>query len=160
MDNNEREHGPEPDEDLADDFDEESLAAYIVDEIARAFAAHERAARGSVQRILPLGEMLALFNLADQFGLIDDVRADLDRRLDRNAYLAFSEAMKRALLDQGASPPPSGGGGRPALPPGPRGGRPPDRFRDDRDNRQGRQGQRDNRPPRGGDRPPQRGGRP
>lgn len=93
--------------DLDDGFftlDADVVAAYIVDEITRALEAHERAARGTVQRTLPLGECLALFTLADQFGLIDQVRADLDERIGGNAYLRFSEAMKAALLDRGFGP--------------------------------------------------------
>ncbi len=116
MNRHDSEFDPDADDDIEDagagggdddDFVDEDIARYIVDEIARAFGAHERAARGTVQRVLPLGEMLALFNLADQFGLIDRVRADLDARFDGNAYLAFSEAMKDALLDRGFGP---GGG--------------------------------------------------
>lgn len=106
-------------------FDEESLAGYIVDEAARAFGQHDAAAPGSVQRLLSLGELLALFNLADQFGLLDRVRADLGRRLGRDAYLAFSEAMKAALLDRGGTPAPRDAAPRPARPPDrrpPRGG--------------------------------------
>lgn len=124
----ERRYASEPDDsdddlhDDGDDLDGAGVAAYIGDEIARALGAHERAARGSVQRHLPLGEALALFNLADQFGLIDRVRADLDRRLGRDAYAAFSEAMKAALLDRGFGP--AGGASRPAAP---RPRRPPDR---------------------------------
>ena len=130
-------------DDAADSLDPEAMIAYIVDEIARALAAHERAARGTVQRALPLGETLALFNLADQFGLIDDVRADLDRRLGGDVYLAFSEAMKAAILDRGA---PGGGGGN--RPGGPAGGNRP------RPGGQGRPGQRGNRPPGGPKRGP------
>jgi hypothetical protein len=78
-----------------------------------------------VQRALPLGEALALFNLADQFGLIDALRADLDRRLGADAYLTFSEAMKAALLDRGpgAAAPGRPPGEQPTRP-GPRPGRP------------------------------------
>jgi len=137
MDDRERADGPD-EAGRDDEFDRESVTAYIVDEVARAFAAHDRAARGTVQRTLPLGEMLALFNLADQFGLIDRVRAELDGRRGGDAYLAFSEAMKAALLDRGQA---GGGGG---------GGRPPERGRDSR------QGRPDHRPPRGGGRPPGR----
>lgn len=142
-----------------DELDEDSLADYIVDEVARAFEAHDRAGRGTVQRILPLGEMLALFNLADQFGLIDRVRADLDSRRGANAYLAFSEAMKAALLDRGFGPSAGGGGAsgaRPAPPRGnaPRQGRPPEPGHDRRP-RQGPRERPPGRPPgRGGGRPP------
>jgi len=136
------------------------VAAYIADEIARAFEAHDRAARGAVQRVLPLGEMLALFNLADQFGLIDQVRADLDRRRGSNAYLAFSEAMKAAMLDRGFETESGAIGQRPSSPPrnspqgarAPGSSRPPDRSRDNRPGPSGRQGRNDNRPPRGGGR--------
>jgi hypothetical protein len=138
----------------------ESVAAYVADEIARAFGAHDRAAAGSVQRVLPLGEMLALFNLADQFGLIDQVRADLDRRRGGNAYLAFSEAMKAALLDRGLGPEPGAAGPHPGGQPRnnpsgartPGASRPPDRSRDSRPGppgRQGRGGGRQQGPPRG-----------
>jgi hypothetical protein len=139
--------------DAPDGLARESVAAYIADEIARAFGAHDRATSGSVQRVLPLGEMLALFNLADQFGLIDQVRADLDRRRGNNAYLAFSEAMKAALLDRGFGQEPGSAGPRPGGPPrnNPQGTRSP--------GPPGRQGRNDNRPPRGGGRQqgPQRG---
>jgi hypothetical protein len=146
--------------DAPDGLAREGVAAYIADEIARAFGAHDRAATGTVQRVLPLGEMLALFNLADQFGLIDQVRADLDRRRGSNAYLAFSEAMKTALLDRGFGSEPGTSGPRPGgpprnNPPGPRPAgpaRPPDRNRDNRPGPPGRQGRNDNRPPRGGGR--------
>ena len=104
--------------------------------------------------------MLALFNLADQFGLIDQVRADLDRRRGNNAYLAFSEAMKAALLDRGLGPEPGTPGPRPGGPQrnNPQGSRPPgsarpaDRGRDNRPGPPGRQGRNDDRPPRGGGR--------
>lgn len=151
----EREHLNDDEDEFADGLDAEAVVEYIVEEIARALGAHEAAASGSVQRVLPLGEMLALFNLADQFGLIDRVRADLDQRLGRNAYLAFSEAMKTALLDRGFGP---GGGPRPATPPrsdAPRPNRPPDRDRGDYPRRPN---PTDRRPPRGG-RPPGRSGR-
>ena len=119
----------------------ESLADYVADEIVRALDAHRRAARGTVQRALPLGEALALFNLADQFGLIDAVRADLDRRLGADAYLTFSEAMKGALLDRGlgAAAPGRPPGEQPTRP-GPQGGRAPGP-------RPGRPGQGRGRPP-------------
>lgn len=127
----------------ADVLDEESLTAYLADEIARALAAHERAARGTAQRLLPLGEALALFNLADQFGLIGDVRARLDRGAGVDTYRAFSEAMKGALLDRGQP-----AAGAPRL-----GG--PDR---DREREQHwRQGPA-NRPPRPQSGPPRHGG--
>lgn len=167
----EREYELEPngdggDDDGADeeasDLDDESVAAYIIDEIARALAAHDRAARGSVQRVLPLGEMLALFNLADQFGLIDRVRTGVDRLVGKNAYLTFSEAMKAALLDQGFGPTPPGG---PGPRPSPQRGGPPQ----GRPNRppggggargSGRQGRGPGGPTRGGgSRPPGRGDR-
>ena len=134
------EQGPNEYGGSADGIDGESLTAYIVDEVARALAAHERAARGTVQHTLPLGEALALFNLADQFGLIDAVRTALDRRLGTNAYLAFSEAMKAALLDRGASGD-GGGGARPGHP-SPGGQR-------QRPGQQGRPDQRGGRPPGG-----------
>src|SRR5215210_8172927 len=124
---------PGGDFDGADSLDPEAVTAYIVDEVARALAAHERAPRGTIQRALPLGETLALFNLADQFGLIDDVRAELDSRLGGDVYLAFSEAMKAAILDRGGAPDGGGGGARPGGPPG--GHRP-------RPGGQGRPGQR------------------
>ena len=135
-----------------DELGREAVAAYIVDEIVRAFAAHDRAALGTVQRVLPLGEMLALFNLADQFGLLDQVRAELDRRRGGNGYLAFSEAMKTALLDRGFGPAPAPPGPRPGDPQ--RGGPPapqrqPERGRDGRPG-PGRQGRGDGRPARGG----------
>lgn len=136
--------GPGGDFDAADGLDPEAVTAYIVDEIARALAAHERAQRGTVQRALPLGETLALFNLADQFGLIDDVRSDLDSRLGGDVYLTFSEAMKAAILDRGGAPG-GGGGNRPGGPPG--GNRP-------RPGQQGRPGQRGGRPPGGPKRGP------
>ena len=126
-----------------DSLDRETLMAYVVDEIARALSAHERAARGTAQRTLPLGEALALFNLADQFGLMDGVRAALDRRLGGNVYLTFSEAMKAALLDRGSPP---GGGNRP-------GGSPPGGPRQ-RPGQQGRPAQRGGRPPGGPKRGP------
>ena len=155
-----REYAPESadardnylDDDGGDDLDGESVVAYIVDEITRALGAHERAARGSVQRHLPLGEALALFNFADQFGLIDRVRADLDRRLGHDAYVAFSEAMKAALLDRGFGP----GGGAP-RPTAPRPNRPPDR---EPGGRPGWQDRPASRPSRGGGRPPGRDRRP
>ncbi len=165
MNRHDSEFDPDADDDIEDagagggdddDFVDEDIARYIVDEIARAFGAHERAARGTVQRVLPLGEMLALFNLADQFGLIDRVRADLDARFDGNAYLAFSEAMKDALLDRGFGPGGGGGGGPRPAPPrdgGPRRERPGDPGRDNRPG-PGRRGRTDGRPPRGGGRPP------
>lgn len=168
----EREYEIEPNGDGGDDdatdeeggeIDDESVVAYIVDELARALAAHDRAQRGSVQRVLPLGEMLALFNLADQFGLIDRVRVAVDRLVGKNAYLTFSEAMKAALLDQGFGPTPPGGS--PPRPGPPRGGppqgrpnRPPERGGA---GGPGRQGRGPGGPPRGGgSRPPGRGGRP
>jgi hypothetical protein len=121
-----------------DELEREAVAAYLTGEIARAFAAHQRAAPGTVQRQLPLGEMLALFNFADQFGLLDAVRADLDHRQGRNSYLAFSEAMKDALLDRGFGTP---GGQPPPYHDEPRPNRPPTQRRD---------GPRPYRPPRGG----------
>lgn len=131
-DEDEREDGDEAGSGAAREPDEPergALITYIVDEVGRGFAAHDRAAGGTIQRALPLGEMLALFNLADQFGLLDEVRATLDRRRGDNAYLAFSEAMKNALLDRGFGP-----GPRPGGPPRPAGGgqRPPGRGPDRR----------------------------
>ncbi len=142
------EHEEQADPDAV--LEAESLTDYVADEIARALDAHRRAARGTVQRALPLGEALALFNLADQFGLIDAVRADLDRRLGVDAYLTFSEAMKGALLDRGpgAAAPGRPPGEQPARP-GPQGGRA-------RDARPGRAGPAGNRPAQGRGRPPGR----
>ncbi|HEX5505641.1 MAG TPA: hypothetical protein VFW96_23690 [Thermomicrobiales bacterium] len=126
-----------------DALDETSLTAYLADEIARALAAHERAARGTAQRLLPLGEALALFNLADQFGLIGDVRARLDRGPGIDTYRAFSEAMKGALLDRGVPP---SGSPRPGAP-----------SRDHDREQNWRQGTA-NRPPRPQPGPPRHGG--
>lgn len=118
----------------------ETLTDYLVDEIERAQRAHVRAAPGTVQRTLALGETLALFNIADQFGLIDRVRRALARPGGRDAYLEFSNSMKEALLDRGRAPgtPP---GNRPdrrsEAPRSDRAGtpRPPRRRRTDFDNR-------------------------
>ncbi len=43
---------------------------------------------------LALGEALALFRLADEFGLISDLRAQVDQRTGRDTYRYFSEAMR------------------------------------------------------------------
>lgn len=123
-------------------LDPDSIAGYLADEIVRALAAHDRAAPGTVQRLLPLGEMLALFNFADQFGLLDSVRAALDRRLGSDAYARFSDAMKAALLDRGAGPARGEPGARPDAGRGPR----------PRPGQQGGRGPREQRGPRGSDR--------
>lgn len=84
--------------------DGETIALYLVDAIDRALLAHGRAAPGAVRRTMSLGESLALFNLADQFGLLDTVRRALTLRTGRDAYLDFSSSMKDALLDRGLAP--------------------------------------------------------
>lgn len=118
-------------------LNEDTLTQYLVDEIDRALQAHARAERGTVQRTMALGEALALFNVADQFGLMDALRRALTEVTGQDAYLRFSANMKDALLDRGRGPDstapgrprgsnaasrPSRGGadrpGRPRQPPG------------------------------------------
>lgn len=114
--------------------DAETLTLYLVDAIDRALQAHARATPGTVRRTMSLGEALALFNTADQFGVIDAVRHALTLRTGRDAYLDFSSSMKDALLDRGLPPDaprdnrPRGGSGVPrperrGPPKHPRGGR-------------------------------------
>lgn len=99
--------------------DGETLTLYLTDAIDRALQAHLRAAPGTVRRTMSLGEALALFNLADQFGVMDAVRRALMLQTGRDAYLEFSSSMKDALLDRGLSPSaprdsrPRGGSGAP-----------------------------------------------
>lgn len=92
---------PQPDEPVVDG---ETLTLYLIDAIDRALQAHTRAAPGTVRRTMSLGEALALFNLADQFGVMDALRRALTLRTGRDAYLDFSSSMKDALLDRGLAP--------------------------------------------------------
>jgi hypothetical protein len=111
---------------------EEALVAYLTQAIARSSAVYATRPVDDPQHPLALGEVVALFNLADEFGLIGRVRQAVDAQLGHDVYGRLSEAMKRYYLGlggpargRGPGQPPAAG--RPAgpRPPGPRPPTPP-----------------------------------
>lgn len=72
----------------------EDLLAYLVEALERATRTYEGRPPTDPVRQLALGEALALFRLADEFGLISDLRAQVDQRTGRDTYRYFSEAMR------------------------------------------------------------------
>lgn len=99
---------------------EEALVAYLTQAIARSSAVYATRPVDDPQHPLALGEVVALFNLADEFGLIGRLRELVDAQLGHDVYGRLSEAMKRYYLgaragDRGAGRLPAGP--RPPLPP-------------------------------------------
>lgn len=108
----------------ADVLSEEGLVSYLADQIRRAVEQLKAKPPGDPVRTLALGGAVELFNLAEQFGLMAQVRALADARAGEDAYAAVSQAMQ-ALLRPGR--PEGGQGGEPRGGRGPRRGGPPRR---------------------------------
>ncbi|MCC6629320.1 MAG: hypothetical protein IT340_18190 [Chloroflexi bacterium] len=112
----------------------EQLTVYLTQAIGRAAGVFSNRPPVDPQHALALGEAVALFNLADEFGLVAAVRATVDADLGYDVYARLSEAMKTYYLGQAArpsgSPPgrPSGQSRPPHRPPR----SPESRFRDGR----------------------------
>jgi hypothetical protein len=96
----------------------EALIAYLAQAIHRASTVYGNRPRSDPQHALALGEAVALFNLADEFGLIDAVRHEVDGRAGRDVYRGLSGAMKAYYLGgaRGGEPPRSPSGQRPGTP--------------------------------------------
>jgi hypothetical protein len=108
------EDGSEPEEEAEpDELSEEGLIVYLADHIQRAIGAVRAKPTSDPTRTLALGGAVELFNLAEQFGLMADVRELADERVGGNAYAAISQAMQELL--RGGRPPggPAAGGPRP-----------------------------------------------
>jgi hypothetical protein len=76
----------------------DQLATYLAVAIVRASRTFSARPPADPQHALALGEVVALFNLADEFGLIGAVRSQADQQLGRDAYAALSSAMKSYYL--------------------------------------------------------------
>ena len=104
-----------------------ALIAYLAQAIHRAGGVYARRPVDDPQHPLALGEVVALFNLADEFGLMPRLREAVDRQAGHDVYARLSEAMKAYYLGLPArsSAPPGG-----SRPPGsrPSGQRPPPRL--------------------------------
>ncbi len=110
----------------ADVLSEEGLTSYLADQIRRAVEQLKTKPPSDPVRTLALGGAVELFNLAEQFGLMAQVRALADARAGEDTYAAVSQAM-RALLRPGRSAGEGGRGGEPRGDRGPRHGGPPRR---------------------------------
>lgn len=115
-----------------------ALVAYLAAAIVRASSVYRERASDDPAHPLALGEVVALFNLADEFGLVAELRPLVDRTAGHDVYRALSEAMKAYYLRPVASAPQAGPPPRSAEPPlttrrpyrpggPPRRGRPPER---------------------------------
>jgi hypothetical protein len=113
-----------------------ALLAYLAQAIVRASGVYTRRPVDDPQHPLALGEVVALFNLADEFGLMPRLREAVDRQAGHDVYGRLSEAMKAYYLGLPARSSALAGGSRPP------GHRPP--------------GQRPPAPRRSGHRPPAR----
>jgi hypothetical protein len=109
----------------ADVLSEEGLVSYLADQIRRAVEQLRAKQPGDPVRTLALGGAVELFNLAEQFGLMAQVRTLADARAGEDTYAAISQAMQ-ALLRQGPSEG-EGGGRERRGDRGPRRGGPPRR---------------------------------
>jgi hypothetical protein len=108
----------------ADVLSEEGLVSYLADQIRRAVEQIRTKPPDDLLRTLALGGAVELFNLAEQFGLMAQVRQTADVRAGEDTYGLISQAMQ-ALLRPGRRREGEGGrGGRPPGRQGPRGGGP------------------------------------
>jgi hypothetical protein len=89
----------------------EGLTDYLTQAIGRAAGVFSTRPPADPQHALALGEAVALFNLADEFGLVGVVRRTVDADLGYDVYARLSEAMKRYYLGQ--TPRSAGGGSTP-----------------------------------------------
>jgi hypothetical protein len=113
----------------------EALVDYMVQAILRAREVYTGRGQDEPMYALALGETVALFNLADEFGLIGEVRRQVDQQAGRDVYGGLSEAMKAYYLGVDARPAGPGARGQsvrsqprtpnPVPPHRPRGPRPP-----------------------------------
>lgn len=118
------------------DMSPEALTAYLAQAIQRAAGVYGSRRQADPAHALALGEAVALFNLADEFGLIAEVRRAADQLVGRDVYRGLSEAMKAYYLGAASGPAPGepgrAGAARPPTrrpdedhPAGPRPARPP-----------------------------------
>jgi hypothetical protein len=99
-----------------------ALIAYLAQAIVRASGVYSRRPVDDPQHPLALGEVVALFNLADEFGLMPRLREVVDRQAGQDVYGRLSEAMKSYYLGLPARSSAPAGGSRPPAhrPPGQR----------------------------------------
>ena len=99
-----------------------ALVAYLAQAIVRASGVYTRRPVDDPQHPLALGEVVALFNLADEFGLMPRLREAVDRQVGQDVYGRLSEAMKGYYLGLPARSSAPPGGARPPAhrPPGQR----------------------------------------
>jgi hypothetical protein len=96
---------------------DEALVDYLAQAIVRASGVYARRPVDDPQHPLALGEVVGLFNLADEFGLMARLRAAIDRQAGHDVYGRLSDAMKAYYLGLPTRPAPGGG---PQRPPGQR----------------------------------------
>jgi hypothetical protein len=85
----------------------EALVDFVSRALLRATGVYGTRPTDDPQHALALGEAVALFNLVDEFGLMADVRQQVDQQAGKDVYRGLSEAMKRFYLG-GASVPAAG----------------------------------------------------